>query len=91
MCIRDSLEATRNPFVIRIGRTILQLFQASIGESMRTIPLQALADHKRILEAFIQKDGQKLMYAVENSFQGWVSVISRESPASRPKKEEEFS
>lgn len=69
----------------RIGKTILQLFQASIGESMRTIPLQALSDHRRILQAFIKKDEQELICAVENSFQGWASVMAREAcdPAER--------
>ena len=83
------LEATKNPFVIRIGKTILQLFQASIGESMRTIPLQALSDHRRILQAFIKKDEQELICAVENSFQGWASVMAKEDCGPGHKKEDE--
>ena len=43
------LEATHNPFVVRIGKTILQLFKSSISTSMRTIPEIALRDHQRIL------------------------------------------
>ncbi len=69
------LEATHNPFVIRIGRTVMQLFLASIGRSMQTIPLQALQDHSQILEAFIQKDAAALTRAVEQSFCGWTSVM----------------
>ena len=83
------LEATKNSFVIRIGKTILQLFQASIGESMRTIPLQALSDHRRILQAFIKKDEQELICAVENSFQGWASVMAKEDCGPGHKKEDE--
>ena len=65
------LDATHNPFVIRIGRTILQLFKTSINTSMRTIPEIALRDHQRIFDAFIRKDEDRLVEAVILSFEGW--------------------
>lgn len=65
------LDSTHNPFVIRIGNTILQLFKASIQKSMRTIPQTALDDHKRICEAFCHKDETKLKEAIFKSFEGW--------------------
>ena len=65
------LKATHNPFVIRIGETILQLFKSSISISMNTIPEIALRDHKKILEAFLKKDENKLGEEVIASFEGW--------------------
>ena len=69
------LNATHNPFIIRIGHTIIQLFQASIGESMRIIPYQAIKDHQKIMDAFIEKDRQKLEQAVLASFEGWNTAL----------------
>jgi GntR family transcriptional repressor for pyruvate dehydrogenase complex len=65
------LKATGNPLVIRIGETIMQLFRASIGRSMKTIPETALRDHRRILEAFREKDEETLRKAILKSFEGW--------------------
>jgi len=71
------LKATHNPFVVRIGKTILQLFKSSISTSMRTIPEIALRDHKRIFDAFIQKDEDKLVEAVVASFEGWKKSLEK--------------
>lgn len=65
------LRATHNPFVIRIGETILQLFKASISRSMREIPKTALDDHRSILAAFKAKDPVGLQKAIVESFAGW--------------------
>lgn len=70
------LQITRNPFVIRIGKTILQLFQASIGESMKMIPMRALEDHRAILKALAQRDENRVLEAVESSFTGWAFVMN---------------
>jgi GntR family transcriptional repressor for pyruvate dehydrogenase complex len=74
------LKATHNPFVVRIGETILQLFKLSISTSMRTIPEIALRDHKLIFDAFIQKDEAKLSAAVVASFEGWKMSLERTKP-----------
>jgi GntR family transcriptional repressor for pyruvate dehydrogenase complex len=71
------LNATHNPFVVRIGKTILQLFKSSINTSMRTIPEIALRDHKRILEAFVRKDEDQLVEAVVASFEGWKKSLEK--------------
>lgn len=71
------LKATHNLFLIRIGDTILQLFKSSISTSMRTIPEVALKDHKRIFEAFIKKDEEKLVAAVITSFEGWEKSLKK--------------
>jgi GntR family transcriptional repressor for pyruvate dehydrogenase complex len=73
------LNATHNPFVVRIGKTILQLFKSSINTSMRTIPEIALRDHKRILEAFVRKDEDQLVEAVVASFEGWKKSLEKTS------------
>jgi GntR family transcriptional repressor for pyruvate dehydrogenase complex len=65
------LRSTHNPFIIRIGEAVLQLFKVSIGTSMQTIPEVALRDHKRILRAFVKRDEKKLKDAVFKSFDGW--------------------
>jgi GntR family transcriptional repressor for pyruvate dehydrogenase complex len=72
---RAILRATHNPFVVRIGETILQLFAASISRSMADIPRVALEDHKRILSAFLAKDEDALRAAIMKSFEGWESSL----------------
>ncbi|MEJ2169861.1 MAG: FadR/GntR family transcriptional regulator, partial [Desulfobacterales bacterium] len=71
------LEATHNPFVVRIGKTILQLFKSSISTSMRTIPQIALRDHQRIFEAFARHDEGELVEAVVASFEGWKKSLEK--------------
>lgn len=72
---RAILEATHNPFVIRIGFTVLQLFESSIGDSMKQIPEQALEDHDRILVAFLKGDEAEVREAVHKSFEGWTTIM----------------
>ena len=72
------LHTTHNPFVIRIGETILQLFKASISFSMKTIPEIALRDHKRIFKAFCEKNEEKLRKAILKSFEGWKKSLYRD-------------
>jgi GntR family transcriptional repressor for pyruvate dehydrogenase complex len=75
------LRSTHNPFVIRIGEAVLQLFKVSIGTSMRTIPQVALRDHKRILAAFKEKNAEKLKAAVFKSFEGWRKSLQLKAAA----------
>ncbi len=70
------LDATHNPYIIRIGKTMLHLFEASIQKSMNTIPNTALEDHKRILDAFLKKDRDALNEAVTKSFDGWKQMLN---------------
>ena len=71
------LEATHNSYMIRIGKTVLQLFEASIQKSMYNIPGQALIDHRQILDAFEKKDEKALYDAVIKSFIGWDQMLRR--------------
>lgn len=68
---RIILETTRNPYMIAIGQTILELFRGSIARSMQEIPIVAATDHRVILEAFRSRDPVRLQRAVEASYEGW--------------------
>lgn len=72
----EILAATHNPFVIRIGDTILQLFKASIMRSMREIPETALEDHRLIFKHFVDRDPVALQEAIIKSFDGWQQSLS---------------
>ncbi|MFQ3621307.1 MAG: FadR/GntR family transcriptional regulator [Spirochaetales bacterium] len=75
------LECTHNPFIIRIGNTIHQLFRASVAKSMQKIPEIALRDHKAILEAFASKNPKKLLQAIQKSYKGWeISLFNHNNP-----------
>jgi GntR family transcriptional repressor for pyruvate dehydrogenase complex len=65
------LECTKNPYIVRIGYTIHQLFKTSVSRSMRSIPETALNDHRAILEAFKLKDSKSLLAAIRKSHEGW--------------------
>jgi GntR family transcriptional regulator, transcriptional repressor for pyruvate dehydrogenase complex len=69
------LHATHNPFVIKIGMTSMHLFEASINNSMLSIPGQAVYDHRRIMDAMLQKDKDILREAVLMSFEGWKKTL----------------
>jgi GntR family transcriptional repressor for pyruvate dehydrogenase complex len=69
------LNATHNPYVTRIGMTILQLFHGSIRKSMIEIPETAAQDHEKILNAFISGQEESLNNAVLSSFNGWKSML----------------
>lgn len=71
------LKATHNPYLVRIGETILQLFEASISVSMENIPEIALRDHKNIFAAFVDKDEDRLYQAVIDSFEGWQQSLAK--------------
>ena len=65
------LQCTHNPFIIRIGRTVLQLFNAAVSTSVVTIPRTALKDHRNILKALEERNPGSLRTAVLQSFKEW--------------------
>jgi GntR family transcriptional repressor for pyruvate dehydrogenase complex len=65
------LEMTDNPFIIRIGETVLQFFSFSISRSIQSNPDICAQDHRRILEAMKQKDVDTVRQSVLQSFEGW--------------------
>ncbi|MBZ4664853.1 MAG: regulatory protein GntR [Mahella sp.] len=71
------LESTHNPFVIRIGSTILQLFKASLGTTMKNMPEIAVRDHVRIFNAFCDKNEEELRQAMNDSFNAWKNSLMK--------------
>lgn len=74
------LDATHNPLVVRIGETLMQLYEASIGTSMKLIPDIALADHKAIYEAFRAKDEAGVRTAIARSSERWKTCLEYAPP-----------
>ena len=66
------LEATHNPYVIRIGKLILNLFVESVGRSTVKAPEAVLEDHRNICEALLCRNEEAIRSAVLRSFKGWV-------------------
>ncbi|NCD06727.1 MAG: FadR family transcriptional regulator [Spirochaetia bacterium] len=65
------LNSTHNPYVIRIGESILQLFKNSINKSVIQTPQWALEDHKKIFEAFCKKDSEGIRNSINSSLNRW--------------------
>ena len=65
------LEATRNPFVIQIGRTVLQLFRDSIGRGVRTFPQRAIDHHKAIVRVLREGTEDDVEAAIRDSYEFW--------------------
>lgn len=65
------LHSTHNPLVIRVGETIIELFKASIGYTVKHYPDFVLRDHRTIYAALCKKDKDMLREAIEASFEGW--------------------
>ncbi len=68
---RAILESTHNPFVIWIGEAILQLFKATMSKAMNSNPQRTLHYHQGIIEAFCERDEQKLRQSLLESFEQW--------------------
>jgi GntR family transcriptional regulator, transcriptional repressor for pyruvate dehydrogenase complex len=65
------LEATANPFVIQIGRTVLQLFRDSIGRGVRTFPQRAIDHHKAIVRVLREGTRDDVEAAIRDSYEFW--------------------
>lgn len=69
------LESTHNPLVIRIGETIYKLFNTPIEKALRTDYQKAKKYHRRIFSALCEKDQQRLLDALYESFSQWEHTI----------------
>jgi len=58
-----------------LGEMVFELFKQSISKSMLKSPDKALRDHKRIFNAFLKKDEEKLRNEIVRSLRRWVKVI----------------
>lgn len=65
------LYSTHNPYVIKIGESILQLFSNSIKKSVALTPKWALEDHKKIFEAMKTKNEQEISNCINASLKRW--------------------
>jgi len=72
---RAVLESTKNPLVIKIGETILNLLSASIDRSIRLNPHKGISDHKIIRQAIAERDPAKARKAIQDSFSHWRHYI----------------
>jgi|YNPMSStandDraft_1061717.scaffolds.fasta_scaffold05505_1 GntR family transcriptional repressor for pyruvate dehydrogenase complex len=68
---RAILNATKNPLVIRIGYTILELLKPSIERTTKIFAKRAVEDHRRIFEAIKEKDPVKVEEAIGKSYEVW--------------------
>lgn len=72
---RSVLNATHNPFVIKIGEMILKLLENSVDVGCRSHPEKSIYDHNSILNAMRQKDDELIREAVMRSFDGWAWIV----------------
>jgi GntR family transcriptional repressor for pyruvate dehydrogenase complex len=78
---RVILYASRNPMTIRVGETLIELIEAALATSMKTLPNQALNDHKSIYEGFKARDEDKVIKAIARSSQSWETTMSFDNSA----------
>lgn len=71
---RAILNATHNNYVIQIGEMILRILLETVSRGSKFNPEQSMKDHKRIYEAMLTKDPEKVTSAVLKSFEGWMNI-----------------
>lgn len=75
---RAILHSTHNPMTIRVGETLLQLIEAALETSMRSLPETALKDHKAIYKAFKAGDSAGIHAAIAISSESWETNLTYE-------------
>jgi GntR family transcriptional repressor for pyruvate dehydrogenase complex len=75
---RAILHSTHNPMTIRVGETLLQLIEAALETSMRSLPETALKDHKAIYKAFKAGDSAGIHAAIAVSSESWETNLTYE-------------
>jgi GntR family transcriptional repressor for pyruvate dehydrogenase complex len=79
------LRCTNNPYVIRIGQALVELFLSTIPTSGEMLNRFSIArDHRNILEAIRAKDTALLGEVLEKSFSGWGQRLSGQDYAEEP-------
>lgn len=73
---RAILHSTHNPMTIRVGETLLQLIEAALETSMRSLPETALKDHKAIYKAFKAGDSAGVQAAIATSSKSWETNLT---------------
>ena len=72
------LNATHNPLLIRIGRTVEELFFRSIRHTQITNPQTAIEGHRCILEALEKRDADAIEEAILATLGYWREAIESE-------------
>ena len=75
---RAILHSSHNPMTIRVGETLLQLIEAALETSMRSLPETALKDHKAIYKAFKAGDSAGIHAAIAVSSESWETNLTYE-------------
>lgn len=74
------LEATRNPLIVQLGKSILNLFHDSIEAGVREHPEAAVQHHTLILQAMKSRDSRKLEEALLESYRYWQEHLRPKVP-----------
>lgn len=64
-------QSTHNPFIIQLGKTLMDLFRPSIEISNRERPDVVLGDHERICRAFVNRSEDEVEGAILTSLANW--------------------
>lgn len=73
-------ESTHNPFILSIGRCIMELFQPSLVISNRDYSKVVVENHSKILEALELRDKRAMEEAVQTSLESWKDLVLDEAP-----------
>jgi len=68
-------DATHNPLIIKIARTIWEMFRASIERSVYFSIKKTIQKHKMILQAIKEKDVEKAKEAIYASLKEWGRIV----------------
>lgn len=70
------LEATHNPYVEQLGKSLMQFFEVSIDDSVRKNPQRAIDDHLAILDAIEKRDMELAAECIRKSFSYWRTNVT---------------
>jgi len=68
--------ATHNPLVMKVARTIWEMFKASIEKAVQSRPEDTVERHKMILEAVKERNMEKAKKAIYLSLEKWGKDLS---------------
>lgn len=71
------LDATHNPLVIKIGRTVEELFFSTIQSALLSNIDFALDSHRKIINAIYSKDPQHIREAIDYSLIRWKEEVQQ--------------
>lgn len=77
---RSVLYCTHNPYIIKIGEVSLELFFTVLHNKMKPLKTQdALEDHRKILEALLNKDNELLQRVFQKAFAAWIARFNQDT------------